>query len=174
MFYVSNSVLKDEFLAEDAVQTAFLKISQNISDIRILNDSETKAYVATIAKNMAINILNKKNNHLETSYDLLDNFNSDDTCDPEKMLFKKEDEEIFKAAFSEISEQYKDIMMFKYFYGYSNSHIAKLTNISNENVRVRLVRGKKQLSILLEREMKLRENSQTRTKLSKNVEKCNL
>jgi len=46
MFYVANSILKDEHLAEDAVHQAFIKIIENLNKINeILDNSDKRAYL---------------------------------------------------------------------------------------------------------------------------------
>ena len=56
MFFVANSILDDEILAEDALQEAFLGIAKQIKLFRDMPENKVKAYVLTAAKNAAINI----------------------------------------------------------------------------------------------------------------------
>jgi len=53
MLFKATEILKDEYLAEDAVQEAFLQISRNIKTIRTDYPGETKNYVITIVQNCA-------------------------------------------------------------------------------------------------------------------------
>ena len=53
MQYAANSILQDEFLAEDAVQMAFLKILAHMDNIEEIPHPRTKAYVMMVVENVA-------------------------------------------------------------------------------------------------------------------------
>ena len=56
MMKVAHDVLKDNFLAEDAVHEAFIKIAHNMQNIHDVESVETKRYLIIVAKNAAIDI----------------------------------------------------------------------------------------------------------------------
>lgn len=57
VFRVALVILEDPFLAEDAVQETFMKIKQNAKTFRY--GTNEKGWIMTIARNAAIDILNK-------------------------------------------------------------------------------------------------------------------
>lgn len=57
VFRVALVILEDPFLAEDVVQETFVKIKQNAKTFRYGNNE--KGWIMTIARNVAIDILNK-------------------------------------------------------------------------------------------------------------------
>ena len=57
---VAYDVLGDNYLAEDAVHEAFIKVTKNMEKIGDVNSQETKRYLITITKNSAIDIYRKK------------------------------------------------------------------------------------------------------------------
>lgn len=57
VFRVALVILEDPFLAEDAVQETFMKIKQSAKTFRY--GTNEKAWIMTIARNAAIDILNK-------------------------------------------------------------------------------------------------------------------
>lgn len=48
MFYVSNRILNDEYLAEDAVHQTFIKIIENLDKIKEVRCHKTKSYIVTM------------------------------------------------------------------------------------------------------------------------------
>lgn len=52
MFRVAYRVLKDWYLAQDAVQTAFLKLADNLDKIDEINCNKTRAFVVIIVRNI--------------------------------------------------------------------------------------------------------------------------
>lgn len=47
MYYVANSILKDEHYSHDAVQNSFLKIIKNIDKIEDVKSNKTKGFIVT-------------------------------------------------------------------------------------------------------------------------------
>ena len=60
MLKVAFDVLKDNYLAEDAVHEAFIKVSKNMEKIGDVDTRETKRYLITITKNATIDIYRKR------------------------------------------------------------------------------------------------------------------
>lgn len=66
VFRVALVILEDPFLAEDAVQETFMKIKQNAKTFRYgINE---KGWIMTIARNAAIDILNKHKKEVVLEY----------------------------------------------------------------------------------------------------------
>lgn len=60
MFKVAYRVLNDYQLAQDAVQTAFINIINNLEKIDEIDCNKTRAFVVIIARNISINLYRKK------------------------------------------------------------------------------------------------------------------
>lgn len=60
MYYVANKILQDNYLAEDAVQTAFLKLIPNLHKIEDINSHKTKAFVVIVVENVAKRMYTKR------------------------------------------------------------------------------------------------------------------
>ncbi|EEG29473.1 Sigma-70 region 2 [[Clostridium] methylpentosum DSM 5476] len=56
MMYAASQILHDQFLAEDAIHQAFLKIINNLEKIDESNVPKTKAFLVIIARNTAKDI----------------------------------------------------------------------------------------------------------------------
>ena len=66
---VAMDVLGDRYLAEDAVQNAFMKIAMNIGRIGETDCSQTKSYLVVTAKNEAIDICRKRSKQIQREVD---------------------------------------------------------------------------------------------------------
>lgn len=60
MFYVANSILKDEHLAEDTVHQAFIKLVDHLEKIEDVESHKTKGFCVIIVKHIAIDLLRQK------------------------------------------------------------------------------------------------------------------
>ena len=150
MFRVAYRILNDYHLAQDAVQLAFIKLIDNLDKINEINCNGTRAFVVIIVRNISINIYRKRRKESgisldEMEYDIPDNneLALEDKVINNEMLAK------ILLKIKEMHPPYADIISLKYFYHYSNDEIAKMLDISNENVRVRLHRGRQSLLRLL-------------------------
>ena len=59
MYYIANSILKDEHYSHDAVQNSFLKIIKHIDKIEDVKCNKTKGFIVTIVRNSSIDIYRK-------------------------------------------------------------------------------------------------------------------
>jgi RNA polymerase sigma-70 factor (ECF subfamily) len=146
MLYVSNRILGDQSLAEDAVQNVFLKILKHPENIMRIPIDELKPYLIVVSENAARTIYSKSKKFDETPLcdtDLFDLRSSEDT-----VLDKLNVTTIFNMP--QFSPQYRDIIILKYYYDMNDREIAEALNITPVNVRVRLSRAKTQMRKILD------------------------
>ncbi len=141
MFAVANGVLRDEALAEDAVQQAFLKLFENIDHIPEICCPKTKGFVVIIVRRAAIDLYRKRKRQNELSFDEIG----------EALGGAAEPEEGFglTEAIMKLPETYSSPLLLKYSHGCSDREIAQILNLTLENVRKRITRAKKRLSEML-------------------------
>lgn len=151
MFYVSRNILDDDFLAEDAVHEAFIKIAENIDCIAGSTASRIRNYTVIIARNISLNMLKKEKRTI--SVDELEEI----TCDDRTL----EDEVLSKLSFDLILEEiaglpviYRDVLYLTYVEELSIKEISCLINTSDEAVKKRLQRGRKKLAENLKKGVK--------------------
>ena len=60
MFYVANRIIKDQYLAEDIVHQAFLKIIDNLDKINEINCHKTRSFIVIIVQNLSIDFYRKR------------------------------------------------------------------------------------------------------------------
>ena len=150
MYNNAYGILKDSFLAEDAVHNAFLAIIENSKKVYSMDSNERRNYLLIINRNAAYAIYEKSKKEQKT-----DNCeNSVASSDNIELGFeiKENTDRIFKLL-KTLDTKYSDILVLKLFYDMSSDEIAKAIGITSENVRVRIFRGKNQLKNLLKEEL---------------------
>ena len=152
MMKVAYDVLQDRFLAEDAVHSAFIKVSGKMAMLEDMGEPAIKKYLIVITKNTAIDIWRKRKKYREREMNLEDMKESEmPTAQMESSL----DNGILDA-FQKLPEIYKDVFLLKYASEFSNDRIADILEIPEGTVRQRIARGK----VLLQRELDNMEDGQ--------------
>lgn len=148
---VAFRIVKDEHLAEDAVQNALIRIHQNLSKIDNIHSRRTKNFIITITRNAAITMLNQEKK-IEDNVRFMteEEFNSIEGevdikafCD--RYGFSAE----ISDALSSVGEVDKGILILRYGMGYNCREIAKLLQMSEDSVYKRCQRACKLLQEIL-------------------------
>lgn len=139
----ANRYLKDDCLAEDAVQTLFVKLWEQKG---MINSSETLSnYLFTILKHIVLDLLKHKATiylkHEEIKQASMGWVSESIT----KELEEKEVSENLGAAISRLSPQKQRICRLKIYNGYSNQEIADELDISINTVKVQYTQLIKEL-----------------------------
>lgn len=148
MHYVANSILHDSYLAEDAVQTSFLKIAKNIYKFHTPVCPQTKSFVVIIVRNVCFTMLQKENKHPQ------DELTDEVACSttPESEYLTKSTMEQLVAAIQQLSPVYRDIITLKYLHDLSVNEIASLLDLTKDTAKKRLQRGRDLLKAAFEKE----------------------
>ena len=151
IFYIANSRLNDQYLAEDATQDTFLRIAQNIQMFTDVYSTRTKNLISRIAKGKTIDIIRKRNKLNVVDDELLQYL-----CNREKIIelrleriITTEDYLEFINLMKLLNNTDKTVLELKYIYEHSDKEIASLLDISYKAVSNRLYRAKKNLQKLL-------------------------
>lgn len=148
MMTVAISILKDNYLAEDAVHEAFIKVAKNIDKFGDVDRIETKRYLISIVKSTAIDIYRKRNRQQENEI----------IYEPEKFENKKiayletEEENSILQVIYDLPEKYREIIILRYSTGLEYAEIANILGITEETVRQRISRGKKKMERALKKQ----------------------
>lgn len=143
MFYVANRILKDEYLSEDVVHQAFLRIIDNLSKIDKIDSHKSKGFIVIIVENIAIDFYRKRKRENHISFDEVEIYIEDIKSNDNFILSDIE------KAILKLPVNYSTVLRLKYSQGYSNEEISQILKISKENVRQRISRGKKRLTEIL-------------------------
>ena len=138
MLKVAFDVLKDNYLAEDAVHEAFIKVSKNMEKIGDVDTRETKRYLITITKNATIDIYRKRSIQMKREI-YIDELGENDMA--LAFLETEMDNRVLDILIG-LPVKYRDVFLLKYSNNLENSEIAEMLRISEGTVRQRLFRGK--------------------------------
>lgn len=149
MLYIANSILCDDYLAQDAVHTAFIKIISNLHKIDDVYSNRTKSFLAIIVKNVAIQMYTKQKKNKVLSFNDME-YDLSDSGGLEKLISKLSIEEIVSEIRS-LPEVDSEILMLRYIYELNDKEIASLLNIKKPTARKRLERARQRLSARLKK-----------------------
>lgn len=142
MLHVAYKILQNHHDAEDAVHQAFISIIENLDNISEVNSPKTRSYIVIITERKAIDLLRKiqKRQTLE--------FNED--ISGVEIPFEMDNP--IATAIAKLPSQYREVLLMRYHNGFSAKEIASILSMSDSGVRKLIVRAKKALQELLEKE----------------------
>ena len=158
MLALAERMLADRALAEDAVQDAF------ISAFRSLNKFEQRSSIKTWLHRITVNAclmkMRQSKRRAEQSIDeFLPEFDQDNCrieaqwnhlASVEDVLANEYLSNLVKDTIYQLQEQYRNVLLLRDIEGYDTSEVAKLLEITESNVKVRLHRARAALKKLLE------------------------
>lgn len=141
MKYVALQKLDDEYLAEDAVHTAFLNVIKSFYIIDEIHCHKTKRLLVIITENVAIDMLRKNKRYsgidiadleplLSIDPDMLDNVAVQDLV----------------TTITELPEIYRNVLELRAYHELSEKQIATVLGIEYATVRKRLERARAMLA----------------------------
>ena len=148
MYYVANSILHDSYLAEDAVQTSFIKIAKNIQKFFSPICPQTKSFVVIIVRNVCFTMLCKENKFAQV--ELTEELAC--TITPEADYQQKTSMEQLITTIQSLSPVYRDIITLKYLHDLSVNEITTLLDLPRKTVKKRLQRGRSLLKEAIKKE----------------------
>lgn len=145
MIQVALNVLHDRFLAEDAVQNAFIYIAKNMEKIGDVNARETKRYLIVAAKNASIDIYRKRSKQMEKEifFDEMEEYEQSSGVETDV-------ENGVLDVLKNLPVKYRDVFLLKYSSRMENKEIAELLGLSEGTIRQRIARGKKMVQEALD------------------------
>lgn len=150
MFYKAKEVLSDNHLAEDAVHQAFINIIKSLDKIDENNCHKTKAFIVIVTENSAIDMYRKFKKEKNISIEDVEYEIKDMTYSTEDISEENHENRIINAIAS-LPLNYSTVIRLKYSHGYNDKEISQILDITEDNVRKRISRGKKKLEEILER-----------------------
>jgi len=144
MKYIANGILKDEYLAEDAVHEAFLKLTRYLNKIDDIKCPRTKTFIVIIIRSVSLDILKKEKRIKTTDIEEISNI----PAVTNDFLENIEVEELVSKIKS-LPDTYRDILELKAYYNLSDKEIADILKISLSAARKRLQRARAALKEIL-------------------------
>jgi len=144
MMYVALKILKNRNLAEEAVHDAMLAILKVINDIEDVKCHKTYGLVVLISKRCSLNKLKYEKRRLHEQLEKTEYMVSEADSVEDIVIERIKFEEIVKKMKS-INEIDKEILILKYYYGYTYRDIGDKINLKEANIRKRCERAKKNI-----------------------------
>lgn len=146
---VAHSVLRDPGLAADAVQDAFVKAYQGLSQLREVDRFQSwfLAIVRTSAMDVARRRQRTKGREVALGAVALDHRREIDSTasPPDEVLLRDEESDRIRAAFDRLTPEYREVLLLKHAEELSYLEIAKMLDTSVRAVESRLQRARLQL-----------------------------
>ena len=128
--------------AEDLYSETILLAFENLDTI--IEKKAFLAYIFQIA--YRLNLAQRKRNKRYTDTDFEE---YTELIDSSISLEQKTDIKIIFRAIKELKSKYRQTFLLSVYHGFSRKEIAKIQNISEHNVKIRLYRAKKQIRFIL-------------------------
>ena len=135
------SVTKSRFMAEDAAQDAFVTAWMKLNTLQ--EPSKYASWVCRIAKNCAINMINRYRSFLPL--DTVENLNITGSDDPSALYALSEEQREVETSVERLPEKVRKIIHLHYFEGLSIAEIADRMRISEGTVKWQLHDGRKRI-----------------------------
>lgn len=123
MYRAAFAILKNSQDAEDAVQSAFVSVAENLKNIAETDSPKTRGYIVTIVRNAAIDLYRKKQAHPQVEY-------ADGLVGVQRQY---EGDNGVARCILKLPEQQRNVLILKYCHGYELKQIAKMLNITYQN-----------------------------------------
>lgn len=138
MYQVAYSILRDEGMAEDAVQEAFVKLMKSDTSFADVKSDDCKRYIITVIKHASITIYNKRKKEQELIYlsDREEEFEQEDVQEVD------DEKEQILMAMNQLPEKYYSVLDCMIIKEMSVKETAKALSITEANVRKRFERAK--------------------------------
>lgn len=140
MYALAIGILKNEADAEDAIQNALLSAYEHMDDLRLFD--KVKPWILKILTRECYRISGCRRNYVD-----IDELTA--AAAPGADIETKNS--VWKAV-SELETKYREVIILFYYEDLSTREIAKILDISEENVRKRLSRARAILRTLLDKE----------------------
>ena len=158
MHWTAEGILHDEYLAEDAVHEAFLRIIQNFHQIREIPCPKTRSFVVIIVRNVALNMQKKRKREEKGVFKELlpkerTGYREDalrHAIDEIAYGFDETIDEIYRneimAAVLSLPDVSKEVLLLYGYVGYNVRDIAKYLKITEATAYKRLQRARSALA----------------------------
>ena len=147
MFGVAAGILHDDYLAEDAVNQAFLKLIRHFRKRDKLSRNQMRNYLVIIVRNTAIDMYNDRHKIAEVYFDEARDIS--DGYDDDSFATALEHDALLEA-FGQLQRTYKEVLYLSYFLGLSTKEIAESLCLSTSAVKSLLMRARAKMRTMLE------------------------
>lgn len=156
VFRFSYLVVRDNSLAQDVVQEAFLKVFRSIEKFQFR--SSFKSWLYRVAVNEAITILRRRK--VKEDLEPMPDVSRERTAayaqrdwQPEEAALESEEREILRWAIGQLDPVHRSVVVLKYFHEFSDTEIGAVIGCPPGTVKSRLHRARELLRNAMARKM---------------------
>ncbi|WBW96579.1 RNA polymerase sigma factor [Oceanirhabdus sp. W0125-5] len=137
------SMCKDNEIANDALQNAFMKGYKSFHTLK--NTDDFKSWIFTIGKRELFTIIQKNKRHHSENIETVTKGNilMESQQNPEEEYLVKEKKKIVMKAIESLKEDLQEIILMKYYHNISFEKIAKIQGINVNTIRSKHMRAKR-------------------------------
>ncbi len=146
--FIAASV-RDDWSADDLTQETFIRVQKNLSSLK--DTSKIASWLFRIAHNLCLDHFREIQRSALKGCELSEAKDVFKEAIVQKKLEQSEMSSCVQGVIRTLPESYRSVIMLFDLAELSHSEIAETLNITIENVKVRLHRGRRQLRALLER-----------------------
>ena len=148
MYSVAYAILKDEWLAEDAVMDAFERLMKQETVFEEADSYACKQYIITVIKRVAIDIYNKRRKQQERT--VLTDKDEDFEMPGGEWSFINEQDSLAEYI-SRLPKKYRDVVRLTVEKNMTSKEVSDRLGISEAAVRKRYERAKKKLAEMMKK-----------------------
>lgn len=154
MYKEANKILHNQYDAEDAVQSAFVKLTKCADRITDEMPAMTYNFMKVVARNVALDIHKKRLylNKYENTYENLDQELADADQELADIIIDKFSVEKIIEQIKNLPDNYRDLIILEKVYGYTREETMILFGVNYETIKKRMTRAKTKLLDALKRE----------------------
>ena len=150
LYKVAYHVTYNADIAEDICQDAFIRFYDK--DITFPSFEDAKFWLIRVVKNLSINHVKKKSRESASIEKMKKAQLVNPFIDGGTELILNESQEAVRRAVSQLPEIYRNVIVLREYGDLDYKAIAKILDISESNVKVRVHRARKELEAILMRE----------------------
>ncbi len=149
MLLFTNGYIHNLTDAEDIAQEALIKLS--IKRPRFEHESQLKAYLFKICRNLSLNYLKKQGRMQNVNPEIMENM-EDQMQEVEERMELDETRRMLRHAMQQLKQEYREVLYLRYFESLSAKEAAKIMKCSEKKLTALAYQARQQLKKILEKE----------------------
>ena len=141
MLYIAHDILHDPHDAEDAVHQSFVKLAEQVERLPDGPGQRMRNLAVTVAERKAIDLWRRRQRHPQVDLDEV----------PLSYSQPLPSDGTLADAMANLPPRYREVLLLKYYNGYSNGEIAAFLSATPEAVAQVLHRARARLAEMLEK-----------------------
>lgn len=137
-----ESIVGRGYQAQDIAQESFLRLCQ--ADFGQVSNDEIRFWLFRVARNLALNEVNKGKTRIRLWNQLLEFFSKTEP-NPEELLVRSEKQRIVRELLNQLPEQQRSALLLREQEEMSYREIAMILNVSESKVKIDIFRGRQTL-----------------------------